>query len=972
MTAKNRLLASTLVALSGLACGVAQAQDNVVNITGATLFQNFFISPASTNDFLDVDGDGISGLAGNGPDQLCTGSIPSGSFFNVNYRAVGSGNGVTETFRWSQTFQTTLTAPGALAASGNALSAAYFNRSQYSVNGVLNNLANAANPGSSPMTTQTVAPFGGLYSAPGIASGGGVRIDLGITDVPASFAVRFGNASAANFNKTPGSNGYGQNPAFGRNRDGSASTQTSLLTPISNTNAAVAPLYNLNLFAPPALPDANTVFDTPVAISPIAVITNLGTGMRQIKKSELRHLNVTGRLPSGENLMFVTRDAGSGTRNGFCNSIGHDPSWGAGENIGVQNTAQINFITGPDFLPSFKGGTGQLESTVLNSRLGIGYSGAERATSGSAPGSYISGGRLEFLAVQNDLTGGTVYARPSIDNLLNNGPNGFNISGVQTFISVGDPRNQNEIGGTPGNTNPRMRNPAAAAYLNNITRSIEAFVTVPGGGETVFTPAEYLADRFILVGGAEFIQNPTNPTQLIPNPALNQTLKNYLLTNSTLGTAAYTTFGTVTLNGQTPARQVGFVYTDGVANGANFIDQAGNVVNYNVNLPTSRNRISGDFDGNALRNVADTREMLLAFRQRSGGAAWNAPNGTGDIAGAPGTSAIIEILGDFNCDGNFDRHDVRYFADGLAIATAAINSNPANVGRLDRKAGFTAVDTQWASITGGNNNFFGTVLATGAIYAAGDSRGDVANSTGRATPGFQPIGAEGPSTGTNGVPVAQRNRIDAFDIDYVYKQFKTNPRVTDGALNWSNESEAVGGDLSCDITSDLIIDQADVNELVQGILKTTLGDANLDGGTTCADRALINASIATPPAVKSWANGDLNGDGQINQADLDICNSWLRCSPADIAYDDGNVINGNLAGVNGGVNEGDYNAFFAADGFFFQSGLGTGAIGLSCDIAFDDGNALPPFGTAGGVNNGVNEGDYNLFFNNLFLPCNCL
>ena len=951
---KNRLIAAALVAASGLACGVAQAQNNVVHITGATLFQNFFISPSSTNDFLDVDLDGIAGINSNGPDQLCAGSIPSNSYFNINYRVTGSGNGVTESFRWGQTFQTALGVPGALAPSGAALSAAYFNRNQYSINGVLNSLANAGNPGSAPMTTATTSPFGGLFAAPG----GGVRIDLAITDVPGAFAVRFGPAAQAAFNRIPGSNGYGQNPGFGRNRDGSASTQASLLTPISNSNPAVAPVYSLNLFTTPAAADANTVFDTNVAISPIAAITNLGTGMSQIKVSELRHLNVTGRLPSGENLIMVTRDAGSGTRNGFCNSIGHDPSWGAGENIGVQNSASNQFITGPNYLPSFKGGTNQLESTVLNSRLGIGYSGAERASAGSAPGSYITGSRLEFLAVQNDIIGGTNYARPSIGNLINNDANGFNISGVQTFVSIGDPRNQSEIGGTPGNTNPRMRNPAGAAYLNNITRSIEAFVSVPGGGETVFTPAEFLASRFILVGAAEFIQNPLNPTQLIPNPALNPTLKNFILTSSLLNTSAYTTFGSFTLEGQTPAREVGFTYSDNVPNGNNFTDQSGSIINYNVPLPTgSRNRISGDFSGNGLRNADDSVELVKAAIQRSGGAPWVAPDGTAPITGL-GTTAVIEILGDFNCDGNFNRHDVRYFADGLAIATTANNSNVANIGKLDRKAGFTAVDNAFGG------NYFGTALATGASYLNGDSRGDVANSTSRVTPGFQPIGAEGPSTGTNTVPALDRNRIDAFDINYVFTQFVTNPRVTDGALNWSVEAEAVGGDLSTDITGDLVINQADVRELVIGILKTDMGDVNLDGYTDCADRTVLQANLDLPGTF-GWAQGDLNGDRTVNALDFNILSGNLRCSPADIAYDDGQPLanrGGPESGTNNGVTEGDYNLFFS---IFFDSGA-------AADIADDSGNPFAPYNSGPiGTNNGVTEADYNVFFANFFNGCIC-
>ncbi|MBL0869293.1 MAG: hypothetical protein IBJ18_01815 [Phycisphaerales bacterium] len=93
------------------------------------------------------------------------------------------------------------------------------------------------------------------------------------------------------------------------------------------------------------------------------------------------------------------------------------------------------------------------------------------------------------------------------------------------------------------------------------------------------------------------------------------------------------------------------------------------------------------------------------------------------------------------------------------------------------------------------------------------------------------------------------------------------------------------------------------------------------------------------------------------------------CNPADIACDSGvplaqdpGCTNSNL-----GPNEGDYNAFFAADGFFFQAGQGPAAIGSFCDIACDSGDPLA--GNPGCTNNGVNEGDFNCFFNNLFLPC---
>ncbi|MBL0869273.1 MAG: hypothetical protein IBJ18_01715 [Phycisphaerales bacterium] len=93
------------------------------------------------------------------------------------------------------------------------------------------------------------------------------------------------------------------------------------------------------------------------------------------------------------------------------------------------------------------------------------------------------------------------------------------------------------------------------------------------------------------------------------------------------------------------------------------------------------------------------------------------------------------------------------------------------------------------------------------------------------------------------------------------------------------------------------------------------------------------------------------------------------CNPADIACDDGTPLAAAPGCTNSttGPNEGDYNAFFAADGFFFQSGQGPAGVGGTCDIACDDGTALSQ--APGCTNNGVNEGDYNCFFNNLFLSC---
>jgi len=119
-------------------------------------------------------------------------------------------------------------------------------------------------------------------------------------------------------------------------------------------------------------------------------------------------------------------------------------------------------------------------------------------------------------------------------------------------------------------------------------------------------------------------------------------------------------------------------------------------------------------------------------------------------------------------------------------------------------------------------------------------------------------------------------------------------------------------------------------------------------------------AIATPkegPFDVAWVSFTVGGG------------ATAGCNPADIACDNGDPLASNPGCTNSnlGPNEGDYNAFFAANGFFFQSGQGAAGIGGYCDIACDNGDPLS--GNPGCTNNGVNEGDYNCFFNNLFLPC---
>src|SRR5581483_9613877 len=97
------------------------------------------------------------------------------------------------------------------------------------------------------------------------------------------------------------------------------------------------------------------------------------------------------------NLVVCTRDVGSGTRNGFMNAIGVDPSFGIGDNIGAQSTLSTQNLLGPHFYPTNKGATSGMLSTLRNHRLAVGYAGAETGASGGAPSSWLTSNALEIV-----------------------------------------------------------------------------------------------------------------------------------------------------------------------------------------------------------------------------------------------------------------------------------------------------------------------------------------------------------------------------------------------------------------------------------------------------------------------------------------------------------------------------------------------------------------------------------------------
>lgn len=896
MNAKTNLTL-LLLAAAGTAMSVPTTTlgaAKVVNISGATLLENFVKAPGTTNDFADIDGDGIAGSLGSFvPDQLA----PFDATLNYNgadeiwvvqYSAVGSVAGVQELVDFGRPFLDTSDAtdiPGPnndLEVAQRAL--AYHNRTLYINGGASSNaIFNALNPHGAPVRATPTYDFTNNTSAPD-----GIQIDIAPTDVPTAYTVtKPGGVPGPELN--PFELGYGLNPKPSNNKttgadDGAAQTLATL-TGSRNINEPDNGSF---------VPNSDTIYDTPISYSPIGIFTNLGVGKTQVSTTELRHAYVTGRLPSGQNIVVMTRESGSGTRNGAMNSIGIDPSWGSGDNVGLNNTGNDSannspHLVGPEYIPTNKIGSSDIDRALRNTRLGISYSGAERAVG------FVSAGRAELLAVRNDHKAGNIgtqYSRPTFADVSDNTVDGYRIGGFSVLASLGDPKAETVADFGLNNGEEKMSNKAAADYLNNVRLSIESFVSVPASPDNELMPAEAIVKILLLPDAlthTAILADPDAWTTQTQNTSVASAIQSLsvLATNP-----LFATFGTAGLSGQSPRRSTAVTYTDNNT-GSFYVLQDGTTLNYNTQLTglTERNRIAGDANGDGLRDIADIEQLVNAFQstapQVGVPGSWAAPNG---IYGAgAGNKASREILFDFNCDGNFTLLDVRYFADGLA--TEVTGSNNAE-GNLNRKQAFIDVDS---GAVGGN--LFGTTLANGT-YDAGDSRADVAGaalSAGTA-PGWAPIGADG--------------TVNGFDIDYVYGNFG----------DWSDLNDAAFMDLSCDMTGDLIVDQADICEIL-AILETSIGDVNLDGTADAADLVIATANVGQVGV--GFAGGDVNGDGTVDQADLDLI-SGVAASPCVVAPACVGDINGD-----GSTNAGD---FVILAGNF---GAGPGATAAQGDLNGD-------------------------------------
>jgi hypothetical protein len=859
---KKRVLSISAIALGAalpafgqtcpnVTCDQGTSVGNQITISGATLFRDFFKTAAHLNDFVDVDGDGCFGYTdspGAGCidqiDRLGRGSGLSGTYSNgphvsqnnlwiVQNRSVGSVNGLNEFI----TYQICCDLPEAGVTDESTINAETY--------------ANASGPINFPFRCTLDIDSDGINNNSGTPVCP-CRIDIAVLDVPSLWAVQ-GSAGSPSPTRRPGQPGYGVYPGTSVPLGAGCSDGTAFPSNLAQLTRPCNPRqFNFNTLSP----DQDTLFDTPIVFAPIGAISNRGVGRAQVRVSELQFLEVTGRMSSGENLAAATRDAGSGTRNGWANSLGIDPAWANGDNRGDETPSGGSALAnlGNCHRVTNCGGSSVIENAVQQRRLAIGYSGLSGGTAAVADS---RNGLYELLDVMNDHVGGASYVRPTITSIIDNcdANTGWRIGGPETFVTVGDPDVTGNGSAVPNPTyNPGspafMDNVQAGNYIYNITASIAAFEAAPTADQNLFMPGQYLANTFFLPAGQDCNQSRTNPTTFGPS-ALNQSLQDYIRTHNNFGTGAIPdgivtpAYGSVNRAGLVPNRGSSYSYNIGSIAAPN-IQTIGAAQRLAI-----RNRVQGDFLYDFQRNANDIPKMMAAmFTALSTGNAANyaevgaplpPPGGEANDAGQQAADVIIpDVIGDMDGNGVFDPADVRYFADGLALVS----------GTLNRQAGFTSVDTNWTTGTTGRpaGNFFNTSITdpcgNSRSYSAGASRFDVAGSASGPAKGDSPIGADG--------------IVNMADVCYVWDNLGT----------WSNLSQAATIDLSCDMNGDLAVDQSDVEAVFELGFGRCLGDLNCDGVVDIADLALLLGNFGASPSA--YTQGDLNCDGVVDIADLSL------------------------------------------------------------------------------------------------------
>ncbi|MCA9263790.1 MAG: hypothetical protein KDA60_08060 [Planctomycetales bacterium] len=389
-----------------------------------------------------------------------------------------------------------------------------------------------------------------------------------------------------------------------------------------------------------------------------------------------------------------------------------------------------------------------------------------------------------------------------------------------------------------------------------------------GNSQVVFNEDQDLADLILGPDSKITLNDAGNPDVSVMlrvydwagGPAISQGVEPYNSENIVKYGINHVRFGTLQELSGAQDYYLGIRQTkDGDANLDTFVD----AMDYNI---WWANR----FPDPPLWNNVDDTDWALADFNEDGGIdvtdfnVWNA-NKSLMVSGEQ-VAAIVADDADgvvYDTDPNYDA-DYDFNSDStLTIAdfdTYIASQSSIRVGDANSDGFVDAQDLQLLLV------YFGSTVKTG--WAQGDFNGDTKTDYADFFIWF----TERDVAGAGGTIVGDLNHsgestveeaITAADIDLMFLGLFSIEQAESAGVTITWEVLDI-----YDLNEDGVADWDDATYLIEDIRGTSYGDVNLDGYVNVADFGIINSYLGT--YVTSWGLGDLNGDGIVDQLDLDL------------------------------------------------------------------------------------------------------
>ena len=128
-----------------------------------------------------------------------------------------------------------------------------------------------------------------------------------------------------------------------------------------------------------------------------------------------------------------------------------------------------------------------------------------------------------------------------------------------------------------------------------------------------------------------------------------------------------------------------------------------------------------------------------------------------------------------------------------------------------------------------------------------------------------PTGGQSASAFQIALSAGRGNRISVKTLSGMAGDLNDNELLDAGDIDMLRASILVGTDeLTFDLDGSGMVDEADVIFLVEVLMGTRFGDADLNGGVTASgDGAILLANLGGVQQTKGWASGDFNGDRHV-------------------------------------------------------------------------------------------------------------